>query len=271
LTLLLLISISFVIKAQSINGGLTGSSFEQPQLFLFTVTTLNPAARQWSLNYSGGYGHNTLTPVGFEGVDQNISVLGYLGARTTLLASMGVGFGANGNVQTIQQAEVMKDFIGGKNVTGFRIGTSLGLRHEFNSDVTALSRFNAAYESHSWKFATNIRLEKVFDSERDGLDVISTFGVLKQINGSLFGGIEAVGQDLEGFWQTDETEGGARILVGPSLNYVPQGSRLAFSVCAGPIIQATHSSIILNDSAVRDLPLLNNGFTVKFNVAFKFL
>ncbi|HEY4328038.1 MAG TPA: hypothetical protein VGN20_28900 [Mucilaginibacter sp.] len=262
---------SLVLKAQTINEGLKGSSFAQPQPFLFTVTTLNPAARQWSLNYSGGYGQNTATPFGFDGVDQNISVLGYLGARTTLLASMGVGFGNNGYVQTVQQAEVLKDFIGGKKVTGFRLGTSLGVRREFSGEITALSRFNAAYESQAWKFATNIRFEKVFASDRDGLDVISTFGILKQISGRFFGGVEAVGQDLEGFWEPDEAEGGARILIGPSLNFVPQGSRLSFSVCGGPIIQATHSVIVTNDSAVRDLPLLNNGFTVKFNVGFRFL
>lgn len=264
-------STSFTLKAQLVDEGSVDASLQQPQPFLYTITTLNPAARHWSLNYAGGYGQNTISPVGFDGVDQNISVMGYLGARTTLLVSMGVGFGNSGYVQSIQQAELLKDFVGGKNPIGLRVGTSLGFRREFNNDAVAFSRFTAAFENKGWKLAANFRFEKAFDSERDGLDVISTFGVLREINGQLFGGIEAVGQDLEGFWQTDETEGGARILIGPSLNFVPVGSRFSFSLCGGPIIQATHSMIIPNDSAVRDLPILNNGFTLKFNVGFRFL
>jgi hypothetical protein len=86
----------------------------------------------------------------------------------------------------------------------------------------------------------------------------------------LFGGVEAVGQDLEGLWETDEAEGGAKVLIGPSLNFVPKGSRLSFSLCAGPILYVTHSTITPDDSAVRELPI-NNGFTVKFNVGFDFL
>lgn len=269
-SLFFLLSVIFTLKAQSVSEGLDFNSLQQPQPFLYTMTTLNASARQWSLNYSGGYGQNTVTPLGFDGVDQNLAVKGYLGARITFLASMGVGFGNNGYVQTIQQAEVLRDFIGGKNPTGFRIGTGLGIRREFNNDAVVLSRFTAAYENPQWKAAANVRFEKAFDGERDGLDIISSFGIQKQITGQLFGGIEAVGQDLEGFWQTNEAEGGARLLIGPSLNFAPAGSRLSFSLCGGPIIYASHSTIIPNDSAVRDLPL-TNGFTVKFNVGFRFL
>ncbi len=270
LILLCFLSTVLSLKAQTISQEPTGATFEQPQPFLYTVTTLNPAARQWSLNYSGGYGQNTVTPVGFNGVDQNIAVMGYLGSRITMLASMGVGFGNNGNVQTIQQAEFLKDFIGGKSVTGFRFGTSLGLRREFTSDVIALTRVNAAYETLGWKLGANVRFEKAFTADRDNLDVITTVGIQRRLSGQLFGGIEAVGQDLEGLWDTEEAEGGARILVGPSLNFVPVASRLSFALCVGPIIQATRSTLALNDSAVRDLPLVNSGFTVKFNVGFRF-
>jgi len=266
----LFLSVSFVLKAQTADEDLGGGSLGQSQPFLYTINGLNPAARHWSLNYSGGYGQYTVTPLGFDGVQQNAAVKGYLGSRFTLLASMGVGFGANGNTQTYQQAEVFKDFIGGKSATGFRFGTSLGVIREFSSDIVALSRFNAAYENLSWKFAVNARVEKAFAADRDAFDLISSFGVLRKISGHFFGGVEAVGQDLEGLWETDEAEGGAKVLIGPSLNFVPPGSRLSFSLCAGPIFYVTHSSIVSNDSAVRELPV-NNGFTIKFNVGFNFL
>jgi hypothetical protein len=270
LVLFLLLSVNIVLKAQQTDEDLQGGYLAQPQPFLYTINGLNPAARHWSLNYSGGYGQYTVTPLGFDGVDQDFAVKGYLGNRFTLLASMGVGFGTNGGTHTFQQAEVFKDFIGGKNATGFRFGTSLGIIREFSNDVVALSRFNMAYENPTWRFAANARVEKAFATDRDEFDLISSFGLQKRIYGQLFGGVEAVGQDLEGLWETDEAEGGAKILIGPSLNFVPVGSRLSFSLCAGPILYVTHSTIIPNDSAVRELPL-SNGFTVKFNVGFNFL
>src|SRR6185437_6977600 len=115
------------------------ASMEQPQPFLFTINTLNPAARGWSVNYSGGYGERTVTPLGYDGVDQNVAVKGYLGNKFTMLASMGVGFGSNGDVRSLQQAEVLRDFIGGNQPIGFRAGASLGFRREFNNNKVALS------------------------------------------------------------------------------------------------------------------------------------
>lgn len=269
LCLFLLLSLTSLVNAQTAEQDTYNSTLTQPQPFLYTINGLNPAARHWSLSYSGGYGQYTVTPLGFDGVNQNMGVRGYLGNRFSLLANMGVGFGARGNTQTYQQAEVFKDFIGGSSPTGFRFGTSLGVIREFSNDVVLLSRFNAAYESMGWKIGANARIEKAFAADRDEFDLISSFGILRRIRGRLFGGVEAVGQDLEGLWETDEAEGGAKVLIGPSLNYVPVGSRLSFSLNAGPILYVTHS-VILDESAVRELPL-NNGFTVKFNVGFNFL
>ena len=257
-------------RAQSVDGKPAGGSLSNPQPFLYTLNSLNPDARHWSLNYSGGYGQYTVTPLGFDGVTQNFSVRGYLGDRFSLMTTVGLGFGKDGNTQSYQQAEVFKDFIGGKEATGFRFGTSLGVIREFSSDVVALSRFNIAYETLSWKIAANGRFEHAFAAGRDPVDVITSIGLQRKIIGQLFGGVEAIGQDLEGLWETDEAEGGAKVLLGPSLSFAPLGSRLAFSLSAGPIFYVTHSALIPNDSAIRELPF-NNGFTVKFNAGFNFL
>jgi len=258
-----------LVRAQNIAIPAANVAADQPQPFLFTINTLNAASRGWSLNYSGGYGQHTVTPIGYDGVDQNISVKGYLGARFTFLASAGMGFGSKGDIRSLQQAEVLHDFIGGNQPMGFRIGAGLGFRREFNNDKVALSRVTAAYESTGWRLGANVRFEKAFDADRDGLDIISSIGVHKRIAGNFYGGIEAVGQDLEGFWETEEAEGGARLLVGPSLNFVPTSSRFSFSLCGGPIIYATRSNPAPNEFASRELPA-TNGFTMKFNVGFRF-
>src|ERR1700742_4479821 len=122
LSIILVFILTGIIKAQTINPSLGNPAMDQPQPFLFTINTLNPAARGWSLNYSGGYGQRTVTPLGFDGVDQNLAVKGYLGDKFTLVASMGIGFGTKGNVNSLQQAEVLRDFIGGNKSEGIRIG-----------------------------------------------------------------------------------------------------------------------------------------------------
>ncbi len=256
-------------KAQIVSPGLPGAVMAQGQPFLFTINTLNPAARGWSLNFNGGYGEHTVSPLGYDGVDQNIGVKGYLGAKFTMTASMGIGFGSKGDVRSLQQAEVLRDFIGGDSPMGFRLGASLGFRREFNNDKVALSRLTAAYDMLNWRFGANVRFEKAFDKDRDAFDIISSIGVHRQISGDFFGGIEAVGQDLEGFWESNEAEGGARLLVGPSLNYAPMASRFSFTLCGGPMIYATRSNPVFNEFAVRELPAYN-GFTMKFNIGFKF-
>jgi hypothetical protein len=88
------------------------------------------------------------------------------------------------------------------------------------------------------------------------------------VAGQFFAGVEALGEDLEGFWEADEAEGGAKLLVGPSVNYAPRGSRFAFSVCGGPIFYATHSNVIPSE-AVRDLSEVGqNGYTVRAQISF---
>jgi hypothetical protein len=259
----------FLGNAQTFNPQQATRLMPPPQPFLFTTNTLNPDTRGWSLNYGGGYGERTVTPLGYDGIDQNIGVKGYLGAKFTFLASMGIGFGNNGDIKSVQQIEALRDFIGGNLLSGFRFGAGLGFRREFNNDKVALSRVTAAYETINWRLGANVRFEKAFDKDRDGLDIISSIGIHRQINGSLFGGVEAIGQDIEGLWQTDEAEGGARLLIGPSLNFAPATSRFSFTLCGGPIIYATRSAPAVNEFAARELPT-SNGFTMKFNVGFKF-
>ncbi len=272
LSIIILTLIGSYCSAQQLaQPGIQNSTFAQPQPFLYTISTLNPEGRNWSVNYSGGYGERTITPLGFDGVDQNFAVKGYLGNKFTFLAMLGTGFSNNGGVHTLQQAEVLRDFIGGNQPLGFRIGGGFGYRHEFNNDNVAFSRITAAYDVTAWKVGANVRLEKAFAKNRDGIDLITSLGIHRHISGEFFGGLEAVGQDLEGFWEADEAEGGARLLVGPSINYAPSGSRFAFTLCGGPIIYATRSANLNGQlGAYRELPA-SNGFTLKFNVGFRFM
>lgn len=269
LSLMLLIGLN--LKAQELlqnkNPSASVSNVAQP--FLFSVNTLTASSPAWNLNYSGSYGENTQTPIGYNGMDQQLSIKGYLGNRFTLYANAAMGFASSGGVTSSEQAEVIRDFIGGKQLFGPRFGLSLGVSRDWTNVKAIFSRVTASFDAASWKITGNMRFEKAFDRSRDDIDLVTSLGFHHHITGQLFAGVEAVGEDLEGFWEADEAEGGAKLLVGPSLNLMPQGSRFSFSICGGPIFYATRSNVVPSE-AIRDLGSIsaNNGYTIRAQVAF---
>lgn len=239
---------------------------ETPEPFMFSVSTLTPEDFSWSLNYSGSYGDKVAGPFGFDGVAQQFAVKGYLGDRFTMYAHAAFGFAAGENVLSAQQAEILRDFIGGKKGHGFRLGAGLGIGRDFSNVKNALGRITASYASGKLKAGGNLLFEKAFSGNRDAIDVITSFGFQYLLAGRLYGGVEAVGEDLEGFWDEEEAEGGAKLLVGPSLNLVPRNSRFAFSLSGGPVFYATRSTVTA-PGAIRELPS-ESGMTVRAKVVF---
>jgi hypothetical protein len=268
-SLCLLLLLRFGLQGQQLpqNKSFPAAATNNLQPFLFSVNTLTANAPAWGLQYSGSYGEAALAPFGYNGVDQQLSVKGYLGNRFTLYANAAMGFARSGGVTSAQQAEILRDLIGGKQLFGPRIGLGFGVSRDFTNVKSIFSRITASFDAASWRFGGNMRFEKAFDRNRDNIDLISSAGFHHRIKGQFFAGVEAVGEDLEGFWEADEAEGGAKLLIGPSINLMPQGSRFSFSLCGGPIFYASKSSVIPSE-AVRDLAATRNGYTFRVQVAF---
>jgi hypothetical protein len=186
-----------------------------------------------------------------------------------LYANAGFGFARDGAMSSMQQAEVIRDFIGGRKTFGPRLGLSLGVSRDMSNVKALFSRVTASFDAASWRFGGNMRFEKAFDKTRDDIDLITSIGFHHRIAGNFYAGVEAVGEDLEGFWEADEAEGGAKLLVGPSVNMTPVNSRFSFSICAGPVFYATRSSVIPSE-AIRDVGTIasQNGYTVRAAVSF---
>ena len=235
--------------------------------FSFSATTLTPQDQPWSLAYAGSYGQQVSGPFGYDGVEQQISVKGYLGSRFTLLAYAGMGFPRGNIVNTAQQVEVIRNFLGGKKSTGWRLGIGLGMNRDYSNVFSAMARVVASYDQPRWKLAGNLLFEKAFSANRDKIDIITSLGVQYRITTAFYAGLEAVGEDLEGLWTPQEAEGGARILVGPSLNLVPNRSRFSFSLSGGPVMYASRSQES-DPTAIRELPF-QNGLTIRARVIFK--
>ncbi len=236
------------------------------QPFLFSETSLTPDAPPWSINYAGGYGERVTDPFGYSGIVQEVGIKGYLGNRFTLYARAAFGFPDEGRVSGAQQVEVIRDIIGGRSAQGFRLGIGLGGKLDYQNVGAAFSRLTATYETSFWRLNGNMIFEKAFGPGRDAIDVISSLGIQYRLWGNLYAGVEALGEDLEGFWEEDEAEGGAKLLLGPSFNLSPKNSRLSFSLCGGPVILANRSPVVPSD-AIRDLPL-KNGFTVQARLVY---
>ena len=237
-----------------------------PEPFLFSVTTLTPEDLKWSLDYSTSYGERVSGPFGYDGIGQQFALKGYLGKRYTLYANAALGFPREDNVSSAQQVEVIHDFIGGKKNLGLRFGVGLGASRDYINVKSLLSRVTLSYDAPRWKAGGNILFEKAFAANRDDIDVITSIGFHYRLSGNLYGGFETVGEDLEGFWDDEEAEGGAKLLVGPSLNMTTNNSRMSFSVSGGPVFYATRNQAT-NPEALRELPS-QPGLTLRARVIF---
>lgn len=241
-------------------------TYRTPEPFLFSMTTLTPEDQKWSMHYAGSYGDKVEGPFGYEGVSQQIALKGYLGNKFTVYANAGLGIPSGGKITGAEQVEVLRDFISGEKYKGLRVGIGLGMSNDFSNAKSILGRVAASYDVSRLKASGNVLFEHTFLENRDAVDVIMNFGLQYRLSDNLYGGFETVAQDLEGFWEKDEAEGGAKLLIGPSLNMTPKRSKFSFSLCGGPVIKATNSTVE-NPYAIRQLPV-QSGFIVMGSVIF---
>ena len=75
-------------------------------------------------------------------------------------------------------------------------------------------------------------------------------------------GIEAVAEDIEGFVEKDEAEGGAKLMVGPTIVLAPSGARWSLLLGGGVVTQLTPSTRSpVTVGALRDLqPVTGTSF-----------
>jgi hypothetical protein len=261
------------VKALSFLVGLllAGSVGAEDRPFVFTVTT-SPSgsasgsdARPWTAYYDSGYGERTGQPFGYDGVEQRIGVQGRLGAGLTLLGHVGLGIGDDAT-RSSQQGELLKDML--RSTSRVRLAVGVGARREWEGTSAALARVCLGWSGKKTVLFGNVLLEKPFAAGRDAVDLITTLGWLQGVGNGFRIGVEAVGEDLEGFWEAEEAEGGAKLYAGPALHWTGPAGRLWVSAGGGPIVYATRSP--RSSPAPRPLDATGNGFTVRVSVGYAF-
>ncbi|KAA3659561.1 MAG: hypothetical protein DWQ10_08600 [Calditrichaeota bacterium] len=232
------------------------SAQERP--FLFTFSTPEAESKPMVLHYDAAYGRRAFEPLGIDNTEQALGVYAGFGKAYTVIGKLGFAFN-NSTIRSSQHVEVLRQFTKSKdNLVDFSFGP--GFRHEYSGTDVLLARALVGRRFTKWQIYSNCVLEKPLSDKRDEVDLFFTFGSLRRVSSAIQLGFEAVGQDLEGFWDEEEAEGGARLFIGPTVVVDFPANPWALTLGAGPIIRATRS--VQTSLAPRALETTENGFII---------
>lgn len=222
----------------------------QDRPFVFSLTTAPDASRpRLLIHYDVGVGERMFHADAENGPEQRFAVQASMG-RWTLVARVGVA-SAQGGYQSSQEGEALFSFLQQAS-SGASLAVGGGMLREAGGVNVALARVVAGRDYAQWRLHGNLLFQKAMASARDDVDIVTTVGWARRINRSASLGVEGVAEDFEGFWNPAEAEGGARLLVGPSLHVAPAGRAWQLSVAGGPMFHPSDTG--RSSAALRDLP-----------------
>jgi len=250
----------------------------QTRTFLYTVvtpTSATPTPR--SLVYTDlAYGERMFAAVGPEHLEPRVAAQLGLSRRVTLLVQAGWAPADDAVRNRLSgQAEALLSILPAGSRATLALGT--GAMCDYGGTFVALGRVVAAYRWNRSELAANLRFEHAFAAaadagefaRRDPLDVITTAGLMQDVGAGLSIGVETIGEDLEGFWEADEAEGGAKLMIGPTLSVRPPGLPWQLLLGVGAIFHLTYSTQPGTASgAARDLTT-GQGYVVRASVTYQ--
>ena len=237
----------------------------QDRPFLFSVTTAVPDSKTVRIDYDVGAGERAFQSDTANQPEQRVGVQASYG-RFTMIGR--VGLASQGSAyQSSQSGEVL--------VSLFRSGAPValaaggGVLHEAGGTDVLLARAVAGRESDTWRLHGNLLFQKPLSPERDAVDLITTIGWAWKLTPAVSLGVEGIGEDLEGFWDPLEAEGGARMLIGPSLHVAPRGRKWQLTATGGPAFHPSDTGRA--STALRDLPAARDrvGYAVKAGLTYR--
>ena len=230
--------------------------------FLFTVMPQPGQQKSAAYGYYElGYGERAFEPVAGDRIEQAVGVRATFGSSLMLLARTGVST-FDGDTRVSPRGELLYSRPLGQTV---RVAAGVGYAREYSRTDVMLARFGVGRATSRSMMHGNLMLEKPMSGDRDAIDLITTAGAGRRLGSAVTVSVEAVGQDLEGFWDPEEKDGGARLMAGPSIAIAPPTARWQLTVGGGPIIRATRSDFA--SGADRPLPT-RNGYVVRSAVGF---
>lgn len=220
----------------------------QERPFVFSITTAPDSTPAVRVDYDLGVGERAFQSDTSNQPEQRIGVQASVG-RLTLLARVGLAE-AGSSYQSSQSGEALYSLL--RPARGLALAAGGGVLHEASGVNVLLARVAAGRTTDDWRLHANLLFQKPMSTERDAVDLVTSVGWSRTLGRGLSLGVEAIGEDLEGFWETEETEGGARLLAGPSLRIAPAGQRWQLIATGGPMFHPADTGRA--SGALRDLP-----------------
>jgi len=229
-------------------AGLSMPAAAQDRPFLFSTTTTTAAKPAVRFDYDVGVGERAFQSDTANQPEQRIGVQASY-RRLTFVGRVGIAE-VGSAYQSTQSGEALFSMLGAASQVALAAGG--GVLHEADGVNVLLARVVGGREAPSWRLQGNVLFQKPLSSERDAVDLITSVGWARKLSHGVSLGAEAIGEDLEGFWESEEAEGGARLLVGHSLHVSPTGRRWQFIATGGPLFHPTDTG--RSSAAFRDLP-----------------
>lgn len=189
---------------------------------------------------STGFGMRTTRPFGEDGFEQRLNV--NFGITDWLKAKAEYGFGWNRDgrpLGSLVNANLRFRILRSQK---HHVDLTVAGGYIFDYTRTHIATLKIVLGRNFGKFdlTGSTRFEFPFDSKRDPVDLIITLGASYGLSGKVRLGFEVAVEDLEGFWEKGEAEGGARFVIGPSLVYrlIPD---LKLSLGAALLVRATQN------------------------------
>ncbi len=231
----------------------------------FTIAPEQAQEGKFYVNYESGYSVRAIRPFGEEGVEQRAGIVLGLTERFSLWGvagavadqNVGLRFGS-GQFELLGKILTQKKY-------GLNVSASVGYLREYLGTNVLMSRLAVSRSLRRFHIQGNAVFEKPFARNRDALDVITSFAAGYHIRPSVWAGIDAIGEDLEGLFESDEAEGGAKFMIGPTVLFqiLP---KMRVRVGGGPIFYLTQNTPV--SAAPRLLPPGKSGYTVRFSMIY---
>jgi hypothetical protein len=225
--------LAFTLSASAIVN-----AFAQAPSLVFTVTAPERTASKTILQASAVVEERGLALWGGAASDFGVGVA-LSGPRWTIrsMTSMTTLSVGGHDRPTFQQIEIVRPVFstGSMSVAG-----GGGIRQEWDGTRVLIGRVLAGSDVGHGRLQGSLVMERAVSSplRRDAADVVTSLGWSQRIGDRISVGVEGIGQDLEGLWNPAEVDGGAKLLVGPSLHAQSRRGDWAASFTAGPVVHA---------------------------------
>jgi hypothetical protein len=232
------------------------ASAQTPQL-VFTVTTPERAPSPMTLQTFAAVEERGLALWGGSATDFGAGVAISMPRWTIRSISSMTAPPVDGYVRpTFQQVELVRPVF---STGSMAVAGGGGIRQEWDGTRVFIGRVLAGSDVGRGRLQGSLVLERAVSSpvRHDAADLVTSVGWSRRVGGRFSVGAEGIGQDLEGFWAPAEADGGAKLLVGPSVHAESATRTWAASLIAGPVIHTLaggrHFGILASASWVPSL------------------